>query len=237
MSDAADRHEPQPDHPGGHITSRPQKVDNLSSDNFDVRTAGSADAVRMLLDRDPVDLLLVDVNGSTLALLNSVRSGQIKGCGPDLPVVVLAGSDDELHRTRLLEHGADDVQRKPFSYPELRARITAVLLRCNNRARPAGLLRAGPVKIDVHQRQVTVHDTPVALSRCEYRRLVALATEPDRTFTRQELLHAIWGERSFQQSRTLDSHACRLRQKLAAVGAPHMIQNVWGVGFKARTEE
>ena len=58
-------------------------------------------------------------------------------------------------------------------------------------------------------------------------------TDPKRT--RQELLQAIWGERSFQQSRTLDSHACRLRQKLAAVGAPHMIQNVWGVGYQAGT--
>jgi DNA-binding response OmpR family regulator len=98
------------------------------------------------------------------------------------------------------------------------------------------VLRAGPIKIDAHQRRVTVHDTPVSLSRCEYQLLLTLVTEPQRTFTRPELLCAVWGERSFQRTRTLDSHASRLRAKLAAAGAQLMIQNVWGVGYKAGIE-
>jgi DNA-binding response OmpR family regulator len=68
-----------------------------------------------VLDHELVDLLVVDVNGDTLRLLDSIRHGEIKGSSPDLPVIVLAGYGDELHRTRLLEHGADDVQPKPFS--------------------------------------------------------------------------------------------------------------------------
>jgi DNA-binding response OmpR family regulator len=95
-----------------------------------------------VLDHEPVDLLLVDVNGNTLGLLDSIRHGEIKGSSPDLPVIVLAGYGDELHRTRLLEHGADDVQPKPFSYPELRARIAAVLRQCTSHARPPRVLRA-----------------------------------------------------------------------------------------------
>jgi DNA-binding response OmpR family regulator len=189
-----------------------------------------------VLDRDPVDLLVVDVNGDTLGLLDSVRDGEINGCSPDLPVIVLAGHGGELARTRLLEHGADDVQTKPFSYPELRARIAAVLRRASGRRRLAGVVGAGPVRIDVHHCQVTVHDTPVSLSRCEYQLLLTLMSEPERTFTRAELLQAVWGERSFQRTRTLDSHASRLRGKLGAAGAKRMIQNVWGVGYKAGIE-
>jgi len=208
-------------------------ADNLTADNYTTSTAASAGAARIVLDRDPVDLVVVDVNGQTLGLLDSIRNGEINGCSPDLPLIVLAGHGDELHRTRLLEHGADDVLVKPFSYPELRARIAAVLRRCASRARWAGVLRAGPVKIDAHQRRVMVHDTPVSLSRCEYQLLLTLMTEPERTFTRAELLCAVWGQRSFQRTRTLDSHASRLRGKLAAAGAQRMIQNVWGVGYKA----
>ena len=92
-------------------------ADNLTADNYATSTAATAGAARILLERDPVDLLLVDVNGNTLRLLDSIRHGEIKGSSPDLPVIVLAGYGDELHRTRLLEHGADDVQPKPFSYP------------------------------------------------------------------------------------------------------------------------
>jgi two-component system OmpR family response regulator len=86
-----------------------------------------------------------------------------------------------------------------------------------------------------NQRRVTVHDTPVSLSRCEYQLLLTLVTEPERTFTRAELLCAVCRERSFQ--RTLDSHAYRLRGKLATAGAKQMIQNVWVVGYKAGIEQ
>jgi DNA-binding response OmpR family regulator len=208
-------------------------ADNLTADNYTTSTAASAGAARIVLDRDPVDLVVVDVNGQTLGLLDSIRNGEIDGCSPDLALIVLAGHGDELHRTRLLEYGADDVQAKPFADPELRARIASVLRRATGWRRPAGVLGAGPVRIDVHHRQVTVHDTPVSLSRCEYQLLLTLVTEPERTFTRAELLRAVWGERSFQRSRTLDSHASRLRGMLAAAGAQRMIQNVWGVGYKA----
>jgi DNA-binding response OmpR family regulator len=211
-------------------------ADNLTADNYTTSSASSPGAARVTLDREPVDLLVVDVNGDTLGVVDSIRAGEINGCTPDLPVIVLAGHGDELARTRLLEHGADDVQAKPFSYPELRARIAAVLRRATGMRRLAGVVGAGPVRIDIHQRQVTVHGTAVSLSRCEYQLLLTLMAEPERTFTRAELLCAVWGERSFQRSRTLDSHASRLRGKLAAAGAQRMIQNVWGVGYKVGTD-
>jgi DNA-binding response OmpR family regulator len=98
-------------------------ADNLIADGLSARAAGSAHATRALLAQEPVDLLLVDVNGQTLGLLDAVRGGELAASSPDTLALVLTASHDELHRVRLLERGADDVQLKPFSYPELRARI------------------------------------------------------------------------------------------------------------------
>jgi two-component system, OmpR family, phosphate regulon response regulator OmpR len=104
-------------------------ADNLIADGVNARAVGSAEATRTLLSQDPVDLLLVDVNGQTLELLDALRRGELAASFRDTPALVLTTSDDELHRVRLLERGADDVQLKPFSYPELRARIRALLRR------------------------------------------------------------------------------------------------------------
>jgi len=118
---------------------------------------------------------------------------------------VLTSRPDEVHRVRLLERGGDDVVAKPFSYPELRARIAAVLRRAAPR-QPRPVLTAGPLRLDPHHRTVTIADRMVELSAMEYRLLHTLATEPSRVFTREELLRDVWGYRSDARTRTLDSH-------------------------------
>jgi DNA-binding response OmpR family regulator len=102
------------------------------------------------------------------------------------------------------------------------------VLRRSEIQRGARILRAGPIVIDVRSREVRVFDRPVELSNKEYQLLVTLAAEPTRVFTREELLRNVWGYHS--PSRTVDSHACRLRQKLAAHGE-RLVTNVWGVGY------
>lgn len=131
----------------------------------------------------------------------------------------------------MLERGGDDVVRKPFAYPELRARIGAVLRRCERR-RSARILRAGPVAIDVRSREVRVCDRPVQLSAKEYDLLVTLAGEPTRVFTRAELMRGIWGLHTFGHTRTLDSHVSRLRRKLCGDEHDRLVINVWGVGYR-----
>jgi DNA-binding response OmpR family regulator len=135
-----------------------------------------------------------------------------------------------VHWVRLLERGGDDVIVKPFSYPELRARITAVLRRTSPR-QPRPVLIAGPVRIDLRDRRVTVDERAVELSATEYRLLCHLAAEPSRVFTREELMRDVWGFASPGRTRTLDSHACRLRARLAS-DTHHLIVNIWGVGYK-----
>ena len=94
-----------------------------------------------------------------------------------------------------------------------------------------GRLRVGALELDPVARQVWVHGQQVVLSKKEFALLRALATEPTRVFTREELLRGVWGFRSLGATRTLDSHACRLRKKLNARGDRFVI-NVWGVGYR-----
>ena len=179
------------------------------------------------------DLILVDVNGGTLELVDAIRSGEgLAGrADPDTPLIVMSRDADRLQRIRMLERGGDDVVRKPFAYPELRARIAAVLRRSELR-RSARIVRAGPIVIDVRSRQVRVSDRPVELSAKEYDLLVALAGEPTRVFTREELMRGVWGQQTFGHTRTLDSHAFRLRRKLCGEGPVKLVINVWGVGYR-----
>ena len=147
---------------------------------------------------------------------------------PDTPMIVLSERPDHLHRIRVLERGGDDIIAKPFSYPELRARVAAVLRRAE-RSRHPRQLRVASLTIDLTARHVRLGDDPVALSAKEYELLVALAHDPHRVFTREELLRNVWGYRT--PSRTVDSHACRLRQKLST-HPERLIINVWGVGYR-----
>jgi DNA-binding response OmpR family regulator len=186
-----------------------------------------------LLSTSNPDLILVDVNGQTLELLDAIRSGEgLAGrADPDTPLIVLSREADRLQRIRVLERGGDDIVRKPFAYPELRARIGAVLHRSALR-RSARILRAGPIVIDLRSREVRVGERPVELSAKEYDLLITLAGEPSRVFTRAELMRAVWGPRTFGHTRTLDSHASRLRRKLCGEGDEKLVINVWGVGYR-----
>ena len=95
------------------------------------------------------------------------------------------------------------------------------------------MLAAGPVRIDTSTRDVRVEGRRVQLSQKEYELLVRLAREPERVFTKAELLHDVWGYRASVRTRTLDSHASRLRRKLREAGSPvELVENVWGVGYR-----
>jgi DNA-binding response OmpR family regulator len=179
-----------------HDATRAFVADNLTADGYRVLIASDrAKALALLSVHDP-ELILVDVNGQTLQLVDAIRSGEglADRVDSDTPLIVLSRDADRLQRIRVLERGGDDVVQKPFAYPELRSRIAAVLRRSELR-REARILRAGPIVIDVRSRDVRVFDRPVELSDTEYRLLVTLAGEPTRVFTREELLRGVWGSR------------------------------------------
>ncbi len=119
---------------------------------------------------------------------------------------------------------------RPFHYGELLARIRAVLRRAS--PEPHERLAAGELRIDRATRRVTVRGESITLAGKEFELLVKLASDPYRVFTKEQLLREVWGFRSLGRTRTLDSHASRLRRKLAREGAGPFVLNLWGGGYK-----
>ena len=215
--------------------TRAYLADNLSADGYALLTADCArDGWRLLETKFP-DLVLVDVglpDGSGLELLRRLRAadGLASRADPATPVLVVSGRRDELDRLRGFDRGADDYVVKPFSYAELRARVAALLRRTQRRP-GMGRLRVGTLEVDPPSREVRVRGDRVELSQKEFALLRTLASEPTRVWTKEELLRNVWGFRSVGATRTLDSHACRLRQKLGTHGDRYVV-NVWGVGYR-----
>jgi DNA-binding response OmpR family regulator len=218
-----------------HGNTRTFLADNLSADGYEVIGAEDLGEAHRLLETTFPDLAIVDLglpDGDGLELLAHVRaSDRIAGrLDPDLPLLVLSGRVDELDLLRGFDRGCDDYMLKPFSYHELSARIRALLRRTQRRP-GTGRLRVGSLELDPLSRQVWVAGEPVSLSKKEFALLRALAGEPTRVFSREELLRGVWGFMAMGQTRTLDSHAFRLRQKLNRTEHRFVI-NVWGVGYR-----
>ncbi len=208
--------------------------DHLVADRFGVLPAPSAsDALRLCRYKQP-DLMLLDLtlpDASGLDVLQEIREadGVSSRFDPRLPVIVLTGRAAAEDRVRGLEFGADDYVVKPFHYGELRARIAAVLRRVEQRR--SGPLRVGDVVVDPGRRRAWVGRREVQLSKKEFSLLRVLATDPHRVFSKRELLGEVWGYRTPTKTRTLDSHASRLRRKLDPESARFVI-NCWGVGYR-----
>jgi DNA-binding response OmpR family regulator len=191
---------------------------HLRQDGFDVVEALDGEAVELLELTRPDVVLAAD----SLAAELCRRAA-------DVPIIVLGRADsDPVDRVRAFDGGCDDYIARPFHYEELLARIRAVL----RRAAPpqSERIAVGDLLIDRAARRVTVGGAPVALAAKEYELLVKLACAPSRVFTKEQLLREVWGFRSLGRTRTLDSHASRLRRKLAAAGGD-FVRNVWGVGY------
>jgi len=208
--------------------------DHLVADRFGVLPAPSAsDALRLCRYNHP-DLLLLDLSlpdASGLDVLREIRQadGVDSRFDPELPVIVLSGRAAQADRVRGFAAGADDYLIKPFDLEELRARIGAVLRRrANGREGPC---RVGELLIDPLRRKVMVGEREVPLAKKEFTLLRVLAADPTRVFTKEELLRDVWGYGSPGRTRTLDSHASRLRRKLDPQYSRYVV-NCWGIGYR-----
>jgi len=211
-------------------------ADNLTADGFDLLVADCARDAWRLIEAKAPDLVVIDVglpDGSGLDVIARARGADRTSSrvDPAQRFLVLSGRGAEIDRLRGLERGADDYVVKPFSYPELLLRVRA-LLRRGAAALRTGLLRVGDLEVDPVTRDVHLRGERVELSSKEFALLRALAADPTRVFTKEELLRDVWGYRSLGTTRTLDSHACRLRKKLAAAAGDRYVLNVWGVGYR-----
>jgi DNA-binding response OmpR family regulator len=218
-----------------HLLTRRFLADNLAADGYTPREAPTLADARRQIRGGELALAVLDLHlpdGDGLDLLAELRGldGADPGLDPHLPVLVLSARGSEIERVRGLSRGADDYLPKPFSYNELRARIAALLRRSTLRP-GTGRMRVGTLEIDPQSRQVWLEGDLVHLSGKEFGLVRMLASAPTRTFTRDELLREVWGYRSPVATRTLDTHAHRLRRKLSA-GRRAFVINVWGVGYR-----
>ena len=178
-----------------------------------------------------LDWMLPGLDGLTVC--REIRRRQL------MPIVMLTARDDEADRVNGLEAGADDYVVKPFSIPELLARVRAMLRRValdtappGQDAEPPAVVTNGPLVIDEAGHLATIDGATLQLTRRELAILAMLARHPGRTFTREYLLDHVWGQDYDGLDRAVDTQIVRLRRKLGDLG--QRIEAVWGVGYRFR---
>ncbi len=175
------------------------------------------------------DLILVDLRlpgMSGVEICRQLRSDKVQ-----TPIIVLSAVGDEIDKVLLLEIGADDYVTKPFGRRELLARIRAVLRRTTTEAHR--VLHFGDAEVDIERRVASRKGEEVKLTPAEYNLLVFFLQNTDRPLTRDVILNSVWGYNSFPNTRTVDAHIVKLRQKFEADPAvPRHFLTVHGVGYR-----
>jgi DNA-binding response OmpR family regulator len=175
------------------------------------------------------DLILVDLRMPGLGGVEVCK--QVRAAGLKTPMIVLSAIGDEMDKVLLLEIGADDYVVKPFGTRELLARIRALLRRTSADANK--VISFGEVEVDLTRRVVSRKGEELKLTRAEYNLLTYFVQNPDRALTRDMILNSVWGYESFPNTRTVDAHVVRLRQKLEPdAGTPQHFLTVHGVGYR-----
>lgn len=206
-----------------------RRADELLLDGYELLGAQSNRQARAKLGvpaLDGVVLGALETPVARLALLRDLRSGEVPGADPGLPVLSI-GSDEDHDAIRHYQAGADVVLPKSPS-PLLVASALTVLMARTDGARRR-LLRIGAIAVNCDARAVTVHNQELSLTRLEFDLLEMLAHQPNTVMTRERIARSVWNT-EIVAGRTIDAHAARLRSKLGA--AAPQLQTVWGVGYR-----
>src|SRR6187399_673258 len=189
---------------------------NLESEGYEVETAARGDEVEIKLKESPPDLLVLDWMLPGVSGIELCRRLRARPDTRQLPIVMLTARGEESERIRGLATGADDYIVKPFSVPELLARVRGLLRRASPE-RLANTLNFGDIEMDRDKRRVVRGGKPIELGPTEYRLLEYFMEHPGRVFSREQLLNGVWGRDIYIDERTVDVHIGRLR-KLLNVG-------------------
>ncbi len=203
---------------------------NLEAEGFRVHVVGRGDEVEVAIAEDPPDLIILDwmLPGlSGLELCRRLRSAKYQR---SIPILILTARAEEADRVRGLTTGADDYVVKPFSVPELMARIRAILRRTNPE-RLADALSVEDILLDREAHRVTRNGREIRLGPTEFRLLEYLMENPGRVFSRTQLLDGVWGRDVYVDERTVDVHIGRLRKAINRGKEKDLIRTVRGAGY------
>ena len=202
----------------------------LEQEGYRTLQAADGEAARSLLEREQPSLVVLDLmlpNTDGLSLCRWIRERS------DLPVIMVTALGEEADRLTGLELGADDYLTKPFSPRELVARVKAVLRRAARPGAEDGRVELGDLTVDARRREARRHGSALKLTALEFDLLWFLATNPNRVFSRRELMDEVWGYTSALDTGTVTVHVRRLREKIEAdPSKPRHLETVWGAGYR-----
>ncbi|MBQ9550803.1 MAG: response regulator transcription factor [Lachnospiraceae bacterium] len=205
---------------------------SLKQDNMEVDTAfDGEEAVEKAREGD-YDIILLDV---MLPKLSGFDACQAIREFSDVPIIMLTAKGDDMDKILGLEYGADDYITKPFNILEVKARIKAIMRRIEKNADGNGsrkLLVKGALKMDLENRRLYIYDHEINLTAREFDVLELLAKNPNKIYSRIDLLNLIWGKDYPGDERTVDVHIRRLREKIEeSPSNPRYVHTKWGVGY------
>ena len=209
---------------------------NLEAEGYAVDVVNRGDEAEMAIAESSPDLILLDwmLPGiSGLELCRRLRTGKDSRT---IPIILLTARGEETDRVRGLATGADDYVVKPFSLPELMARVRAILRRTNP-ARVATVLTVGDIKLDRASHRVTRNGRQVNLGPTEFRLLEFLMQSPGRVFNRAQLFDGVWGRSVYVDERTVDVHVGRLRKAMMRGNERDPVRTVRGAGYVYEIDE
>ena len=203
---------------------------NLETQGYEVETIARGDEADTRLKEGTPDLIILDWMLPGLSGIELCRRLRARPETRQLPIIMLTARGEESERVRGLSTGADDYIVKPFSVPELLARVNALLRRASPE-RVADVLSFGDIAIDREKKRVSRSGHAIDLGPTEYRLLEFLMERPGRVFSREQLLDGVWGSEVYIDERTVDVHVCRLRKALNRGQDTDPIRTVRGAGY------
>lgn len=206
---------------------------SLEQDDMEVDTAFDGEEAVEKARANTYDIMLLDI---MLPKLSGLEVCQMVREFSDVPIIMLTAKGEDMDKIMGLEYGADDYVTKPFNILEVKARIKAILRRNSKnddlRMTPSNVIEKKGLKIETDSRRVFIKGHEVSLTAKEFDLVMLLVSNPNRVYSRDELLNEIWGATYPGDARTVDVHVRRLREKIETHPAdPEYIHTKWGVGY------
>ena len=209
----------------------------LAGDGYQYKEAANAEEASVEVKQEVPDLILLDWMLPGISGVDFARRLKRDSKTQDIPIIMLTAKGEESDKVRGLDVGADDYITKPFSTRELLARVRAVTRRAGGSEQSKSeVFKLGGISIDTQTHRVSIDNTALDLSPTEFRLLQFFVSNPERVYSRTQLLDAVWGDQAYIEERTVDVHIRRLRKLLAPHGYDKYIQTVRTVGYRFSTQ-